>query len=209
MTCRRATTLALILGLSLVTFRPAAAKSLEVTPFVGAMIPANSLFLVTGGGSYIRFTTHTIYGLSFGCPMKDKIGAEIVLATGTGKMEVIGGTTSLSLGSTAFIADLRGRYRLLGNEGSHLAGVLGVGYTDYNIGLFDLAHETGQGTYIGRLTGIVGAEVHGSLSDQMHVNISLVDRIHESGIGLNLGGLDGSQKTQNDLNATLGIAFGL
>lgn len=206
---RRNATLLAILALFLVTFRPAAAKSLEATPFFGASIPANSLFLQDGGGSYIRFQTHTIYGLSLGCPMKDKMGAEIVLATGTGKMEVVGGTTNLSLGSAIFIADLRGRYRLLGNEGSHLAGVLGVGYTDYNIGLFDLAHETGLGTYIGRLTGIVGAEVHGSLSDQVRVNISLVDRIHESGIGLNSSGLNGSQKTQNDLNATLGIAFGL
>jgi len=208
MTCRRAATLALILGLSLVTFRPAAAKSLEVTPFVGAMIPANSLFLVTGGGSYIRNSTHTIYGLSLGCPMKDKIGAEIVLATGTGKLEVVGGT-QLQLSSTVFIADLRGRYLLLGNEGSHLAGVLGVGYTDFNTGLFDLAHETGQGTYIGRLTGIVGAEVHGTVSDQTHLNLSFVDRIHESGIGLNNGGLDGSKKTQNDLVTTAGITFGL
>lgn len=205
---RRNATLLAVLGLFLVTSRPAAAKSLEVTPFVGAMIPANSLFLQTGGGSYIRNSTHTIYGLSLGCPMKDKMGAEIVLATGTGKLELVG-TTPLQLSSTVFIADLRGRYRLLGNESSHLAGVLGVGYTDFNTGLFDLAHETNQGTYIGRLTGIVGAEVHGSLSDQMRVNISLVDRIHESGIGLNLGGLNGSEKTQNDLNATLGIAFGL
>jgi len=205
---RRNATLLAVLGLFLVASRPAAARSLEVTPFMGAMIPANSLFLQTGGGSYIRNSTHTIYGLSLGCPMKDKIGGEIVLATGTGKLEVVGGT-GLQLSSTVFIADLRGRYRLMGNENSHLAGVLGVGYTDFNTGLFDLAHETNQGTYLGRLTGIVGAEVHGTLSDQVHLNLSFVDRIHESGVVLTNGGLVGSDKTQNDLVATAGIAFGL
>ena len=77
------------------------------------------------------------------------------------------------------------------------------------MGLFDLAHETGQGTYIGRLTGIVGVEIHGSLSDQVHLNVGLVDRIHEQGISLDSFGLVGSEKTQNDLTCTLGLGFGL
>jgi len=205
---RRHAMLALILGLFLATSRPADAKSLEVTPFLGAMIPANSLFLQDGGGTYIRFQTHTVYGLALSCPMKDKIGLEVVLGTGTGKLELVGGTIA-PLASTLFMADLRGRVRLLGNEQSHLAGVLGVGYTDFNVGLFDLAHETGQGTYLGRLTGIVGAEVHGSVSDQMHLNISIVDRIHESGVALYTGGLTGSKKTQNDIVATAGLSFPL
>jgi hypothetical protein len=205
---RRQAMLALILGLFLVPSRPAGAKSLEVTPFLGAMIPANSLFLQDGGGTYIRFQTHTVYGLALSCPMKDKIGLELVLGTGTGKLELVGGSTAFNLASTLFMADLRGRVRLLGNEQSNLAGVLGVGYTDFNIGIFDLAHETDQGTYIGRLTGIAGAEVHGSLSDQMHLTISIVDRIHESGVGLNAG-LTGSKKTQNDIVATAGLSFPL
>jgi hypothetical protein len=205
---RRHAALIVILGLFIVTSRPALAKSLEVTPFVGAMIPANSLFLESGGGSYIRMQTHTAYGLSLSCPKKDKIGLEVVLGTGTGKMELVGGTTAFQLASTLFMADLRGRFRLLGSEQSHLAGVLGVGYTDFNLGIFDLAHETGQGTYIGRVTGIAGAEIHGSVSDQLRLNIGLVDRIHAPGVGLNVGS-DGSRKTQNDLVATLGLTFPL
>jgi len=201
--------LALILGLFLVTSRPAAAaKPLEVTPFLGSMIPANSLFLASGGGTLIRFQTHTLYGLSVGCPMEHKLGAELVLATGTGKMELVGGT-AIELASTVFIADLRARMRLMGGDHANLSGVLGVGYTDHNIGLFDIAHETGQGTYIGRLTGSIGAQVHGALGESVRLNVTMVDRIHKGGVGLNFGGLDGSFKTQNDLVTTAGIAFTL
>jgi hypothetical protein len=185
-----------------------ARAALDATPFVGAMIPANSQLLVTSGSSYIRMQTHTVYGLMLSCPLKDKIGGELVLGTGTGKMEIVGGSTALPLASTLFMVDLRGRMRLLGTERSHLAGVLGVGYTDFNSGLFDLAHETDQGTFIGRLTGIVGAEIHGDLTDQAHLNIGLVDRIHDAGVGLS-SGLDGSEKTQNDLVATAGLSFSL
>jgi len=204
---RRHAILAALLALSVVTSRPAFA-ALDATPFLGAMIPANTQLLVTSGSSYIRMQTHTIYGLSIGCPLKDKIGGELVLATGTGKIEVVGGSIALPLASTVFIVDLRARMRLLGTDRSHLAGVLGVGYTDFNSGLFDLAHETDQGTFIGRLTGIAGAELHGDLTDQLRLNIGLVDRVHESGVGLS-GGLDGSKKTQNDLVATAGLAFAL
>jgi len=197
-----------LLALCLIGSR-AESKPLEVTPFLGAMIPANSLFLQSGGGTYIRMQTHTVYGLALSCPASDKMGLEVVLGAGTGKMELVGGSTILQLGSTLFMADLRGRVRLMGGERAHLAGVLGVGYTDFNSGLFDLAHETGQGTYIGRLTGIAGAEVHGALNESLHLSLSIVDRIHKSGIGLNTGGLDGSQKTQNDIVATAGVSFGL
>jgi hypothetical protein len=197
-----------LLALCVLLPHPAHA-ALDVTPFVGAMIPANSQLLITNSGSsYIRMQTHTVYGLALGCPLKDKIGGELVLGTGTGKMEIVGGSTALQLASTLFMVDLRGRVRLLGTERSHLAGVLGVGYTDFNSGLFDLAHESDLGTFIGRVTGIGGAEFHGELSDQAHLHISLVDRVHAAGVSLN-SGLDGSRKTQNDLMATAGLSFSL
>lgn len=204
---RRHAILAALLALSAATSRPAFA-ALDATPFVGAMIPANSQLLITSGSSYIRMQTHTVYGLSIGCPLKDKIGGELVLAAGTGKMEIVGGSAALPLASTVFMADLRGRMRLLGTERSSLSGVLGIGYTDFNSGLFDLAHETDQGTFIGRLTGVAGVEVHGDLTDQARLNIGLVDRVHVSGVGLNIG-TDGSEKTQNDLVATAGLTFAL
>ena len=197
-----------ILGLCLATSRPALAKPLEVTPFLGAMIPANSLFLESGGGSYIRMQTHTVYGLAIGCPSSDKLGGQIVLGAGTGKLELVGGSTSLSMASTLFMADLRVRMRLLGSESSHLSGVLGVGYTDFNTGLFDLANETDQGTFLGRLTGVAGAEIHSTLSEHVRLNVGIVDRIHVSGAALNLGST-GSEKTQNDIVATVGLSFPL
>jgi hypothetical protein len=196
-----------LLALGFLVPRPARA-ALDVTPFVGAMIPANSLILETTSGSFLRMQTHTVYGLSLSCPMKDRIGGELVLGTGTGKIEVLGGATAFDLSSTLFMADLRGRMRLLGTERTHLAGVLGVGYTDFNSGLFDLAHEEDLGTYIGRVTGIVGAEIHGDLSDQIHLNVSMVDRIHAQGVAINTG-LEGSKKTQNDLVTTAGLSFSL
>lgn len=205
---RRHLTLAALLALFAASSQPALA-AIDATPFIGAMIPANSLLLESSGASYIRMETHTVYGLALGTALTQKIGAEVVLGTGTGKMEVVGGTTNLYLGSTLFFADLRGRVRLLGGDQSQLSGVLGVGYTDFNIGLFDLAHETGQGTFLGRLTGVAGAEIHDNLSDRVRLNVSLVDRVHVSGAALNIGATDTSNKTQNDIMATAGLTFGL
>jgi hypothetical protein len=206
---RRYLTLAALLAPLVVPVRPALAAC-DVTPFIGAMIPANTMYMqTTGSTAYIRMQTHTVYGLSLGTSLTQKIGGELVLGTGTGKMEIVGGTTTLALGSTLFFADLRGRVRLMGGDQSQLSAVLGVGYTDFNVGLFDLAHETDQGTFIGRLTGVAGAEVHGDLSDRVHLNVTVVDRVHDQGVGLNLGGVDISKKTQNDIVATAGLTFAL
>jgi hypothetical protein len=200
-------TLVALLALLVVPFRPAYA--IDVTPFVGAMIPANTLLLQTSGSTaYIRMQSHTVYGLALSTPLTEKIGGELVLGTGTGKMEIVGGTTTLDLGSTLFFADLRGRIRLLGSDQSSLGGVLGVGYTDFKTGLFDLAHETDLGDFFGRLTGVAGAELHSNLSERLRLNVTVVDRVHVSGIGIDLGA-ESSKKTQNDIMATAGLTFGL
>jgi hypothetical protein len=184
------------------------AGTCEVSPFVGAMIPANTLLLETNGSSYVRMKTHTIYGLDVEHSLSPKLGIDLVLATGTGSMEVVGGT-SFSLASTAFIADLRGRMRLMGTEDDNLGLVLGVGYTDFNSGLFDLAHETDQGTFIGRLTGIAGVDLHGHLTDRLGLKAVFVDRIHVSGLQIDgISGQPGSiEKTQNDLCITAGLTI--
>lgn len=200
---------ALLLAVSIaLPLKTASAGTCQVSPFVGAMIPANTLLLLTSGGSYIRMKTHTLYGLDVEHSLSPKLGVDVVLATGTGSMEVIGGTTSLALGSTAFIADLRGRYRLMGTEDDNLGLVLGVGYTDFNSGLFDLAHETDTGTFLGRLTGIAGVDLHGSLTDRLGLKAVFVDRIHVSGLSApGLTGPDYVEKTQNDLCITAGITI--
>jgi hypothetical protein len=197
-----------LVALLAVPFRSASA--FEATPFVGAMIPANSLVLQTSGtAGYFRMQTHTVYGLSLGT-VAGGIGVEAVLGVGTGKMELLGGSDVILLQSTAFMADLRGRLRLLGVDESQLGLVLGVGYTDHKLGLFDVANETNVGDYVGRLTGVAGVDLRSDLSERLHLRVSVVDRIHKHGISITgLGGPGVSEKTQNDIVTTAGLAFSL
>jgi hypothetical protein len=184
------------------------ALAIEASPFVGAMLPANSLLLAGDGSSYLRMQTHTVYGLGLGTSLTKRIGIEAVLGAGTGKLELQGSGSSFYFPTTMFFADLRARARLLGGERSSLGLVLGVGYTDFKMGLFDLANETDQGDYIGRLTGIAGVDVRTELSEHLALKMVMVDRIHKEGAGLDLGpGF--SEKTQNDVFATAGLAFTL
>ena len=199
--------LAALLIASVALPRPASA-TVEATPFVGAMIPANSQYLDTSGFAIIRMQTHTVYGLSLGAAVTPSVGAEVVLGTGTGKMEIFEGSALIPLSTTLFIADLRGTLRLVGNDESRLAAVLGIGYTDFNNGYFDLAHEERAGTFIGRATGIAGVELRHQVADRARLSMVLVDRVHDGGIGLNFSS-GAVRKTQNDLMATLGLTFGL
>jgi hypothetical protein len=198
--------LALLLPLLLAPAKQALA--IEASPFVGVMLPANSLLLAGDGASYLRMQTHTVYGLGLGTSLTQRIGAEVVLGAGTGKLELQGSGTTFSFPTTMFFADLRARTRLLGGERSSLGIVLGVGYTDFKLGLFDLANETDQGDFIGRLTGVAGVDVRTQLSERLHLKVVIVDRLHKQGAGLNLG-TDFSEKTQNDIFATAGLAFAL
>ena len=204
---RRSLASVALLALTLLPLRPAQA-AIDVTPFVGAMIPAKTQFMDGTGSAYLRTETHTVYGLTLGSSLSDKLGMEVVLGTGTGKLELVGGT-QIELASTVFFADLRGRLRLLGGSQSSLSGVLGVGYTDFAVGIFDLADETDQGTFIGRATGVVGAEIQSSLSDRVRLNVTMVDRIHASGMGLNVFGGEPIRKTQNNITVTAGLTFGM
>lgn len=204
---RRSLASVALLALTLLPLRPAQA-AMDVTPWMGAMIPAKTQFMDATGAAYLRMQTHTVYGLTLGSSLSEKLGVEVVLGTGTGKLELVGGT-AFSLASTVYIADLRGRLRLLGDSQSSLSGVVGVGYTDFATGLFDIAEETDQGTFIGRVTGVVGAEVQSSLSDRVRLNVTMVDRIHASGIGLDLFGGEPVRKTQNDITITAGLTFGM
>ena len=205
---RRSLAVAALLTLMAVPTHRAFA-AIDVTPFMGAMIPANTQLIEPSSSTWIRMQTHTAYGLMLSTSMTPKCGLEVVLGTGTGKMELVGGTQVLSLATTLFMADLRGRLQLMGGDRAQLSAVLGVGYTDFNSGLFDVAHETNVGTFIGRLTGVAGAEIRSDLSDRVRLNVTMVDRIHDAGIGLNLGGSGVVEKTQNDLVTTAGLTFGL
>ena len=203
---RRYAALALLGALLLAPHKQALA--VEASPFVGAMLPANSLLLAGDASSYIRMQTYTVYGLGLSSSLTQRIEGEVVLGAGTGKMELFGTATQFALPATMFFADLRARTRLLGGDHSSLGLVLGVGYTDFKLGLFDLAHETDLGDFIGRLTGVAGVDVRTKLSERLHVKVVIVDRIHKHGVGLNLGS-EFAEETQNDVHATAGLSFAL
>lgn len=189
----------------LLLFQPPVARAIDVTPSIGAMIPSNTLFI--SSGTYLRMQTHTMYGLSLGTSLSDAIGLELAAAAGTGKMEAVGGT-ALQIASTAFLADLRSRLRIAGGDDGNLGVVLGVGYTDFKLGLFDFAKESGQGDFFGRLTGVGGLDVRANLSDHVHLTVSMLDRIHAQGVSLT--GLTATKKdTQHDIHVMAGLRFPL
>lgn len=203
---RRHVALALLAALLLAPLKQALA--VEASPFVGAMLPANSMLLAGDGSAYLRMQTYTVYGLGLGTSVTDRIGAEVVLGAGSGKMELQGSGSSFAFPTTMFFADLRARARMLGGNQSSLGLVLGVGYTDFKLGLFDLAHETDQGDFIGRLTGVAGVDLRTQLSERLGLKMVIVDRLHKHGASLDLGP-GYSDKTQNDVFATAGLAFSL
>jgi hypothetical protein len=181
------------------------ARAVEVTPYVGAMIPTNSM-MITGLSSWFRMKTHTVYGLAVGTSLTQRIGAEAVLGAGTGNLETVGGDI-FTIASTMFIADLRAHVRVAGTDRSQLGIILGVGYTDFDTGAFDAAEEFGFGVFLGRLTGIAGVGLRRELSDRVGLRFDIVDRLHDQ--GAEVFGSDDPEKTQNDIVATIGISYGM
>lgn len=150
---------------------------------------------------------HSLYGLALGTTVSDKLGVELVLGAGSGELELVGGT-AIKLESTTLLADLRGRIGIAGGEDASLGLVFGGGYTNYKVGLFDLADENDQGAFLGRLTGVGGLDVRAGLSDRVKLTVSALDRIHISGLAFDGIG-EGSEKTQHDLTFTAGLRFPL
>ena len=184
------------------------ALAVEASPFVGVMLPAKSLLLAGDGSAYLRMQTYTVYGLGLSTSLTQRIEGEVTLGAGTGKLELFGTGEGFYFPATMFFADLRARTRLLGGDHSSLGLVLGVGYTDFKMGLFDLGHETNLGDFIGRLTGVAGVDVRTKLSDRLNLKVVIVDRIHKHGVGLEFGP-DFAEDTQNDVFATAGLSFAL
>lgn len=178
----------------------------EVIPHMGAMVPTNSM-IVTDVSTWFRMETHTVYGIGVGTNITPGVGIEAVLAVGTGSLEGAG-TIIAEVASTMFLADLRARLRVAGDSRSHLAIILGAGYTDFDTGLFDAADASGIGVYQGRLTGVAGAGLRTGLADRLGLRLEIVDRVHEQG-GKLFGASGFSEKTQNDVVATIGLSYEL
>ena len=179
----------------------------DVTPFIGASVPTKSMIIQPSGSTIIRNKTHAVYGLAIGTSFSDRIGAEVVLGAGTGALEVVS-TTALELSSTLLFADLRGKFRIMGNDQAGLGLVGGVGYTTQKISLFDFAALTDAGEFKGKLTGIVGLSFDAEVSDRLRLAVEMVDRIHEQGIVIE-GSTGLNEPTQHDVMITAGLSFPL
>ena len=184
-----------------------ASAACDVTPFIGATVPTKSLIIQSSGPAIFRNKTHAIYGLSIGTSFSEKLGVDLVLGAGSGSLEVVG-TEVLELASTILIADVRGTFRIKGNDQAGLGLVGGVGYTMQKVGLFDYAELTDAGEFKGKLTGIVGLGFDAEVSDRMGISVQMVDRIRQQGIEVE-GATGLNEPTQHDVTITAGLSFPL
>ncbi|HET7042139.1 MAG TPA: hypothetical protein VFI13_08960 [Gemmatimonadales bacterium] len=191
---------------------PLSAQRLSITPFVGEMVPLNNILTDTtgGSGSYYRLTPHTVYGLRLAKQMSPSFGLQFQGGTGKGGFEAVAGATPITLTSTVWFADLRGRLRLLGNNDANLGLLVGAGWTQYKMGLFDAAHVLDSGTKLaGRVTGIVGFGFKGHLTGNASFTADLTDRIHEQPMEAAFLSSSVITPTQHDLSTSFGLNFPL
>jgi hypothetical protein len=191
----------LMASFCLVAVSPRPAAALEVTPHVGALIPARAL---VGGDVWARMAGHSVLGLSLGTSVSDRLGLELSLAAGSGTMEYF----ARELKSTVLLADVRGRWAIRGNEDASLGLVVGGGYTDFDVGYFESLEDVGLASFVGRLTGIAGLDVRGRLSDRVHLTVSALDRIHDQGAS-HYSWREAPEKLQHDVMFTAGLRFPL
>jgi hypothetical protein len=181
-----------------------------VTPFVGSMIPMQSLLLDTAGSAGFRTQVQTIYGVRFGKPMSPSLGLELALGAGSGTIQAAS-VDLLDIKTSVYFADLRARLRVAGDDDTQLGVIAGAGWTQFSSGLFDAAHEGDPDTrFKGTVTGIFGLGLTAKLSDRITLSVDATDRIHEQGIdapGLSTGQFN--DKLQHDLTFSAGLAFPL
>jgi hypothetical protein len=181
-----------------------------VTPFVGSMVPLQSLLLDTAGTAGFRMQAHTIYGVRVTKPMSPSLGVEFAFGAGSGSLEAVS-TEVFELQTAVYFADLRARFRVAGDDNTQVGAILGAGWTQFSSGLFDAAHEADEDTrFKGTVTGILGLGLTAKLGDRITLSVDATDRIHEQGIdapGLSTGQFN--DKLQHDLTFSAGLAFPL
>jgi hypothetical protein len=185
---------------------------LSVTPFIGEVIPLNNMITDTSGGSgsYYRMTSHTVYGLRLSKQMSPGLVLQLQAGAGKGGFEAISGPAPIVLSSTLWFADLRGRLRILGSNDANLGLIVGAGWTQFKMGLFDAAHELDSGNKLaGRATGIVGLGVKAHLVGDAALTADLTDRIHEQSVDAPFIASSVKKPLQHDLSMTFGLNFPL
>lgn len=181
-----------------------------ITPYIGSMIPLQSLLLDTAGTAGFRMQSHAIYGFRVAKPMSPSLGIELAFGAGSGTLEGVS-TEVLELKTAVYFADLRARLRVAGDDDTELGAIVGAGWTQFSSGLFDAANEADDETkFKGTVTGIFGLGLTAKLGGRVTLSVDLTDRIHEQGI--DAPGLSSDQftdKLQHDLTFSAGLAFPL
>lgn len=190
-----------------VTAAPLSAQ-VSVTPFVGVMTPLVSQVIDTAAGTYFRFRGHTVFGLQLGKQITPTLGLQVQGGVGNGDLEIASGAPA-RIQSAVWFADVRAKFRLMGNADAKLLAIAGAGWTQYSVGLFEVAHETDDSTkFAGKLTGLIGLGSKVRLGSRIFLSADLTDRIHGDGVEApGLGPL--VRKTQHDLTFEAGLAVPL
>lgn len=202
----------LLVGALLAGTASTAHAQLSITPFIGEMVPLNNMLTDTTGGSgtYYRLNAHTVFGLRLAKQMSPGFALQLQAGTGKGTFEAVSGPTPIALASTVWFADLRGRLRILGNNDANLGVLVGAGWTQFKMGLFDAAHELDSGTKLaGRVTGIVGFGMRAHLVGDAAFTADLTDRIHEQSVDAAFISSAVIKPMQHDLSVTFGLNFPL
>ena len=190
---------------------PLAAQGVSVTPFVGTMIPLKTTVMDTTGGSgtYFHFNAQTIYGLRLAKEMTPTVALQLQGGIGKGDMEVLSGGTPLNLASSLWFADVRARVRIIGPDRANLGVLVGAGWTQFKMGLFDTAHILDSSNDLkGKFTGIVGLGVRAHLTGDASLTADITDRIHSQPIEA-AGLANAITPTQHDLTMAFGLNFPL
>ena len=190
---------------------PLAAQGVSVTPFIGTLIPLKTTVMDTTGGSatYFHFNAQTLYGLRFAKELTPTVALQLQGGVGKGDMEIISGSTPLTLATSLWFADVRARVRIIGPDRANLGVLVGAGWTQFKMGLFDVAHIQNSGNELkGKATGIVGLGVRAHLTGDAAFTADLTDRIHSQPIAA-AGLTNAIEPTQHDLAMTFGLNFPL
>ena len=202
---RRNVAVALSLILIGAPLAPARA-ALEVTPFVGALVPTKTMLIESS--TIMRNQTHTVYGAVLATSLAGPIDLEIAGGVGTGKMQLIT-SSDVPSASSLLLADARARVRLIGRDQTHVALLAGVGYTKFSVSFFDyLEEQDDENKFTGELTGLIGLGFRGALAERMSLSVDAIDRIHDTGIELPT--VTGARiRTQHDILFAAGLTFPL
>jgi outer membrane protein W len=190
-----------------------AQSKLEFTPFIGAYLPTKPLLADTvGSTSFFETRTSLVFGARLGYWLSPRFGLEASLGLAPTETRLFASstsTTNLKFRSSAFMADLRGRFDVTKPSAVtrlHLSA--GLAYTRASNTLFDLADEIGSFRFKTSIGGVVGAGVSRRIASGVDLRIDMEDRIYKTDFE-QTGSTDFKSRTQHDFIFATGLGFHL